>query len=278
MIHIDDPDDPAIAAYRGVKERDLVGRQGHFIAEGEVVVRQLLSSDRFDTVSLLLAEKRADKLAPLAADLRPDAPVYVAAQPVIDAIAGFHLHRGVLALGRQPEPVEADVLLAGLAHEAIVLALFGIGNHDNIGGLFRNAAAFGAAAVVLDAGCCDPLYRKAIRVSVGAALRIPFARLRAADDPIGLLQHHGFEAIALSPKGAERLCDLRPTGRTAALLGTEGPGLPPAILSRCCTVRIPMAPGFDSLNVATACGVVLHHLTSMRNGAAGPCQRQGPLL
>jgi tRNA G18 (ribose-2'-O)-methylase SpoU len=278
MIRIDDPNDPRIAAYQEVKERDLVGRQGHFIAEGEVVVRHLLSSVRFDTVSLLLAEKRADKLAPLAADLRPAAPVYVADQTVLDTIAGFHLHRGVLALGRQPEPVEAQVLLAGLPQDAIVLALFGIGNHDNIGGLFRNAAAFGAAAVVLDAGCCDPLYRKAIRVSVGAALRIPFARLRGGDDPIGLLRHQGFEAIALSPKGAARLCDLKPTGRTAVLLGTEGPGLPPAILNRCSTVRIPMAPGFDSLNVATASGVVLHHLTSMRDDATGPCQPQVPLL
>jgi tRNA G18 (ribose-2'-O)-methylase SpoU len=278
LIRIDDPDDPRIAAYRHVKERDLVGRRRHFIAEGEVVVRHLLSSARFETVSLLLAEKRADKLAPLAADLRPDAPVFVAAQPVIDAIAGFHLHRGVMALGRQPEPMEADVLLADLPQDAVVLALFGIGNHDNMGGLFRNAAAFEAAAVLLDVGCCDPLYRKAIRVSVGAALRVPFARFQGADDPIGLLQRRGFEVIALSPAGAERLSDLKPPARTAVLLGTEGPGLPPAILSRCRTVRIPMAVGFDSLNVATASGVVLHHLSSGRDDAAAPCQPQGPLL
>ncbi len=264
MIPIDDPDDPRIAAYREVKERDLVGRQGCFIAEGEVVLRHLLQSPRFETLSVLLAEKRAEKLAPVSRTAKPDAPVYVASQAVIDAIAGFHLHRGVLALGRAVDPPEAGALLAHLPEQALVLALFGIGNHDNMGGLFRNAAAFGAAAVLLGPDCCDPLYRKAIRVSVGAALIVPFARLRPEEDALALLTGQGFETLALSPAGAEPLHAVSAPARAAVLLGAEGPGLPDAVLARCRTVRIPMSSGFDSLNVAVTSGIVLHHLVAAR--------------
>jgi tRNA G18 (ribose-2'-O)-methylase SpoU len=143
-----------------------------------------------------------------------------------------------------------------------VLCLIGIANHDNVGGIFRNAAAFGAAAVILDPATCDPLYRKAIRVSVGGALIVPFAQLDAGEDPLDLLQSHGFDALALSPHGAQTLDAITASGRTAVLLGAEGAGLPPDLLSRANTVRIPMAPAFDSLNVATTSGIVLHHLTS----------------
>jgi tRNA G18 (ribose-2'-O)-methylase SpoU len=264
LILIDDPDDPRIAVYRDIKERDLVGREGLFIAEGEVVLRHLIASPRFETVSALLAEKRADKLAPVIAAARPEAPVYVASQRVLDAIAGFPLHRGILAVGRPAEPPSAETLLGALPADALVLAPFGIGNHDNMGGLFRNAAAFGAAAVLLDATSCDPLYRKAIRVSVGAALLVPFAQFAADEDPLAIFERQGFEVIALSPLGGERLADLKPKLKTAVLLGAEGPGLPHAVLARCRTVRIPMAPGFDSLNVATTGGIVLHHLASAR--------------
>ena len=266
MIPIDDPDDPRIAAYRHIRERDLVGREGLFIAEGEVVLRHLVASARFETVSILLAEKRAAKLATIVAAARPNAPLYIASQVVIDAVAGFHLHRGILAVGRKPAQTDVEPLLESLPQQALILALHGIGNHDNMGGLFRNAAAFGAAAVLLDATCCDPLYRKAIRVSVGAALRVPFAHIGGEEDAASLLKAQGFEVLALSPSGAERLAEVTPTERTAVLLGAEGPGLPDAILARCRTVRIPMAQGFDSLNVATTAGIVLHHLTS--GGAA----------
>jgi len=264
LISIHDPGDPRILAYRDVRERDLVGREGLFIAEGEVVLRHLIDSDRFQTVSALLAEKRAEKLAPVIATARPNAPIYVASQKVLDVIAGFPLHRGVLAVGRKPDPQSGDALLASLPSEAFVLVLYGIGNHDNVGGLFRNAAAFGAAAVLLDSTSCDPLYRKAIRVSVGAALKVPFASFAAGEDPVTILTRRGFETIALSPSGLDRLADVRPGPRTAVLLGAEGPGLPRGLLQRCRTVRIPMATGFDSLNVATTGGIVLHHLVSAR--------------
>jgi len=260
VIPIDDPRDPRVAAYRDVRERDLVGREGCFIAEGEVVLRLLLRSARHRPVSLLLADKRVAGLLPLLADLPDDVPVYGAGQAVLDAIAGFPLHRGILALGRRSPLPSAEDLLAGLEERALVVVPCGIGNHDNLGGIFRNGAAFGADAVLLDPTCCDPLYRKAIRVSVGATLTVPYARLDGGTDVVDLLARHGFAALALSPSGATTLADLKRPARAAVLLGSEGPGLPAGVLARTCTVRIPMAGGFDSLNVATTCGIVLHHL------------------
>ena len=258
-IPIDDPADPRIDAYRSVRERDLVGRRGLFIAEGEVVVRVLLGGSLHPPVSLLLADKR---LATLEAQIRalPDTvPVFVASQAVMDAVAGFHIHRGILAVGRRAAMPDAATLLAEGGTRMMVMALFGIANHDNVGGLFRNAAAFGADAVVLDSDCCDPLYRKAIRVSVGAALTVPFARLPHGEDALALLAERGFTAIALSPRGTTLLANVRRPDRVAALFA-EGPGLPADILGRVRTVRIPMAGELDSLNVATASGIVLHHL------------------
>lgn len=217
------------------------------------MLRVLAGQGRHRVRAVLLAESRAEKLA----GLFPDAPVYVASQAVLDAIAGFPLHRGILALGERAPELSAAELLAGLGLRALVLALHGIANHDNMGGLFRNAAAFGVDAVLLDPTCCDPLYRKALRVSVGGVLKVPFTR---SNDLIADLA--GFEPVALSPNGAETLRDLKRPDRVALLLGAEGPGLPDAVLARCRTVRIPMSGGFDSLNVATTSGIALHHLVS----------------
>ena len=258
---IDDPADPRLAPYLDIRERDLVGREGKFVAEGEVVLRCVVREGgavRLDSV--LLADRRVAGLADVIADLPAATPVYVAPRAVLDAVAGFPLHRGILAIGaRAPEP-EPEALLRALGPRAMVLALFGISNHDNMGGVFRNAAAFGAGAVLLDPTCCDPLYRKAIRVSVGAALTVPFVRLPRDRDPLDLLTAHGFTALALSPSGGTRLSDLIRPERAAVLLGSEGPGLPEAILKRARAVSIPMAGRFDSLNVAVTAGVVLHQL------------------
>lgn len=150
--------------------------------------------------------------------------------------------------------------MLGAASRGLVVALFAIANHDNMGGILRNAAAFGATAVLLDSDCCDPLYRKAIRVSVGAALTVPIIRLGRGEDPLALLEAHGYATLALSPAGKQDLSDVQPPERVAALFGTEGPGLPATVLDRVETVRIPMAGTLDSLNVATSSGIVLHHL------------------
>lgn len=268
VVPITDPQDPRIEAYRDVRERDLVGRQGLFVAEGRVVVEKLLASSIYRPLSLLIAAKRVAALELLLAPLPDDVPVFSAAQPVIDAIAGFPMHRGILAIGRRVESPTADALLSRIVGEdggeGDVLFVSGIANHDNMGGIFRNAAAFGAKAVLLDPDCCDPLYRKAIRVSVGATLLVPFARLGRGEDAPSLLERHGFASVALSPAGETLLSDWRPALRNAVLLGAEGPGLPPDLIGRARSVRIAMSAGFDSLNVATTSGIVLHHLTARR--------------
>jgi tRNA G18 (ribose-2'-O)-methylase SpoU len=259
IVPIEDPADPRIEAYRGVRERDLVGRQGLFVSEGRVVLAMLLASRRYRPLSLLIAQKRVETLAPLLRDVPGDVPVYAAAQPVLDAIAGFPLHRGILALGQRVVTPTPEDLLKTLPRRATILCLSAIANHDNMGGIFRNAAAFGADALLLDADCCDPLYRKAIRVSVGGVLLVPFARLERCEDPLALLTRHKFTAFAFTPSAPRKLAEVRRSERTAILLGAEGPGLAGDLIGRAEAVRIPMSPGFDSLNVATASGIALHH-------------------
>ena len=261
LITITDPDDARIAAYRHVRERDLVGREGMFIAEGEIVVRVLARAQRFPIRSLLLAERQAVRLADLLLSLTGELPVYCAGQAVMDAIVGFPIHRGILALGSRAQAFDLDTLLAGLGPKALVVGLSAIANTDNMGGILRNAAAFGVDAVVMDSDCCDPLYRKAIRVSVGASLLVPFIQLASGTDMVGALQAHGFETLALSPTGGVELRSLERAPRCAVLLGAEGPGLGADVLGRARSVRITMASGFGSLNVATTSGIVLHHLS-----------------
>ena len=264
LIPIEDPDDPRVAAYRDVRERDLVGRQHLFVAEGEVVLRALARSRFVEPVSVLLAQKRVAAQQPILSQLDDAVPVYCAADAVMDQIAGFPMHRGILALGRRRAVHSAAALLIDLPQTATVLVLCGIANHDNMGGLFRNAAAFGAQAVLLDAECCDPLYRKAIRVSVGAALLVPFGHFQRGEDFVSLLKASQVRPLALSPSGVTRLTAIRPAGRTALILGTEGAGLSAEVMAQCETVAIPMATDFDSLNVATSAGIVLHHLSQHR--------------
>jgi len=263
LVPIDAIDDPRIEPYRAIRERDVAGREDAFILEGEVVLRAFARAGRYGLASVLLAEKRVEKLMPVL-EMLPDAPVYVAPQAVLDGIVGFHIHRGILALGRRALLPPAPALIGELGPDALVMTLMGVSNHDNIGGLFRNAAAFEVDAVLLDGACCDPLYRKAIRVSVGGALIVPFARLGASEDVVDLLVGNGFSCLALSPGGKIDLVDVSRSGRTALLLGAEGPGLADAILSRTQTVTIPMSGLFDSLNVATASGIALHHLSRTR--------------
>lgn len=262
IIHVSDPEDPGVAAFRNVQERDLTGRQGLFVAEGAVVLRQLAAPSSLCRMkALLIAEHRLESMADVVAAAPEDATILAAPQEVLDRIAGFHLHRGLLGVGEKPQAPELEVLLAGLGEEAVVLAAAGVGNHDNIGGLFRNAAAFGAAAVVLDDRCADPFYRKAIRVSVGAVLRTPCPRPLPLGRTVEALEQAGFEIVALTPGAEEPLTALRPGGRRALLVGSEGPGLPAPVIARCRPVAIPMSGGFDSLNVATAAAIALHQMT-----------------
>lgn len=261
LIHIDDPQDPRVAAYLDIRERDLIGRHGRFVAEGKVVLEILLSAGRFAAESVLVLENRLAGLDETLRKAPASLPVYVASGEIIDRIAGFHMHRGILAIGSRGASQPAEALLEALPANALVVVLVGIANHDNMGSIFRNAAAFGADAVLLDATCCDPLYRKAIRVSVGAALKVPFASFDDTTGFIAMLDRLSFSQVALSPRGDADIRDAKRPDRLALYLGTEGEGLPESLLARLQTVRIDMAQGFDSLNVAAASAIALHHFS-----------------
>ena len=265
IIRINDPHDPRIAEFRDIRERDLVGRHGHFIAEGTVVLRMLaaahVSADaRFRAEKLLLLENRLEGLGEILAAFPAEVPVYVASAAVLDQIAGFHLHRGVLALGSRMLEQGADALLNALPEKALVGVCCGISNHDNIGSIFRNAAAFGVSALLLDETCCDPLYRKALRVSVGSVLSVPFARGGAALSLLETVDRAGFAIFGLSPRGEIDIRNVPKGNRVALVTGTEGEGLPAHIMERFQTARIPQMPQLDSLNAATATGIALYEM------------------
>lgn len=257
VTRIAEASDERLAPYRNVRERDLVGREGRFIAEGKVVLNVLLSNPAFAVESILILENRLAGLTEQLSLCPDSVPVYCVSRETMDAIAGFPMHRGILAVGKRNAPRSLDKLVETMPENALAVVLCGIANHDNMGSIFRNAAAFEADCVLMDETSCDPLYRKAIRVSVGAALKVPFAREGSIETIVSKLQNKGFELFALSPSGTRSIYDVKPSPRTALLLGTEGEGLPSQLLQRLQTVKIPMSREFDSLNVATASGIAL---------------------
>ncbi len=266
LIEITHPDDPRIAEFRNIRERDLTGRDSRFIAEGTVVLRLLAGAHAaggdFVAEKVLLLENRVSGLGDIIETFPADVPIYVAASEVLDGIVGFHLHRGVLALGRRTRDGGMNAFLDRIPKQALVLVGCGISNHDNIGSMFRNAAAFGADAVLLDESCCDPLYRKALRVSVGSILTLPYCRQGSGVELLAALAARGFAIWSLSPRGTVDIRDVPASERMALVVGTEGDGLPQSILSAFGSVRIPQAPGLDSLNVATASGIALFEMAA----------------
>ena len=262
VVRIVDADDPRVAEFRDIRERDLVGRQGRFIAEGRVVLTMLFRSERFEAEKILVLDNRLEGFADVLCGFDANTPVLVCDRSVIDRIAGFPMHRGVFAVGRATQPELLESLLARSGETALVLLCCGISNHDNLGGLFRSAAAFGADFVCLDGQCCDPPYRKSIRVSVGTALTMPYAEIDAIEDTVVTLGKAGFDILALSPGGDTAVREFRPGKRTALLVGTEGKGLPESLLQRLRTLRIAQAPTVDSLNVGMAAGIALHSVAA----------------
>ncbi|MCP1199916.1 RNA methyltransferase [Notoacmeibacter sp. MSK16QG-6] len=256
LIRITDCGDPAIASYRNIRERDLAGRHNLFVAEGTVVLDVLLTSGRHAVHSLFLLENRLAGLSQLLEKVPEDVPIYVATREVMDAVAGFPIHRGVLALGYR-QPTSDDLQLP--PGPSLVMGLVGIANHDNMGGLFRNAAAFGVDAVLLDETCCDPLYRKAIRVSVGATVKLPSIDMGSTSAMVSRLKSDGYAIYAMTPKARLILEEATRPERIALLFGAEGDGLPDDILAQTEGLRIGMSDDFDSLNVAAASAIALHH-------------------
>ena len=267
VIEIRDRADPRVADFRDLAHADRRPDQprgrGLVIAEGVPVVQRLLASPY--SVRAVLGV--APRLEALAADLAAaPAPVYLASAEVMAEVVGFHLNRGVLASAdRLPSrPVDELIRAAGL-----IAVLEGVNDHENLGSIFRNAAALGVDAVLLGPNCADPLYRRAVRVSMGHVLAVPFTELAASPSfaewpaAIARLQAAGFAVMALTPRPEARpLGDLDPAryARSAVLLGAEGPGLSEAALSAAeLRVRIPMRAGVDSLNVATAAAIAFAH-------------------
>ena len=236
-----------------------------FVAEGRLVVTRLMTESALATRSVLVTETARASLADVFA-ARPEVPVYVVPQAVMNDIAGFHIHRGCLAIGQRPQPARwQDVVASGFSRKAPIVVLERVANADNVGGVFRNAAAFGAGAVLLDPVSTDPLYRKAIRTSMGAALIVPFARAEPWPDALRDLREMGFALIAMTPSEEAptlRQCASALAGRRAALvLGHEGDGLSKGALDVCDHhARIPMASGVDSLNVSAAAAVALYEI------------------
>jgi tRNA G18 (ribose-2'-O)-methylase SpoU len=257
---IDDPADPRVADFFALNDPDrrrAVERDaGLFVAEGALVIRQLLQSP-YRVRAVLAAPQGLAALDDVLDAVQ--APVYTVSQALMTSIAGFNFHRGVLASAeRRPHPdVEQVVAGAGL-----VVMAEGVTDNENLGALFRNAAAFGVAGVVLDATSADPLYRRSVRVSMGQVLRLPFTRVPDSAGAVRRLQDLGLEVLALTPAAdADDIRTVRAGGRRVLLVGAEGPGLTPGALAAADRrVRIAMRAGVDSLNVATAAAVALHHL------------------
>ena len=260
--------DPRIAAYCDVRDPELVRVRGLFVAEGRLVVRRVIEDPRYRVESILVNDAALDDLQSTAKGLAGELPVFVADADGLARIAGYDVHRGCLALVHRPPPLPVDDLLA---RAETLVVMEGVTNADNVGGVFRNAAAFGAGGVLLSPSCCDPFSRKAMRTSMAAVLRIPFARADERDWPgvLGRVRRAGFTIVALTPREPSETLDAfraraRP-GKLALVVGTEGSGLTPAVESAAdCRVRIPISGDVDSLNVAVATGIALYELTQNR--------------
>lgn len=264
MELITDPDDERIADYRALTDVELRTRweppHGLFIAEGELVLRRALRAG-YRPRSYLLDVKRVAVLGEL-----PDAPVYAASQEVLRQITGFHVHRGVLAsFHRRPLP-EPEELLA-TARRLVVCE--DVNTHTNLGMIFRSVAGLGMDGVLLSPSCADPLYRRAVRVSMGEVFAIPYARLTPWPAGLDRLRAAGFSLLALTPAADAVPLHRVPAEhrvRPALLLGAEAPGLSEAAIAAAdLSVSIPMQRGVDSLNVAAATAVACWELTAHRS-------------
>lgn len=263
VIQIDDPADPRLDDYRATGNPALIRDRGLFVAEGRLVARRLLEGRRFHPRSVLLSAAAHRDLSHVL-DAWPELPVYVCRVDDFLPVTGFNIHRGCLALAERP----GSQPLAPLTHGAKrLIVLESVGNPDNVGGVFRNAAAFGIDGVIVTRDCCDPLYRKAVRTSMAAVLSVPFAHAEPWPDALRELRQAGFLIAAFTPEeGAETLDDFaeRVSGsRLACLFGAEGAGLSAAAIALADRrVRIPIRGNVDSLNLAVASGIAMSRLTS----------------
>ena len=254
---VDDAADPDLDDFRDLMDADVrPDRRGIVVAEGVNVVERLLASS-YRVRAVVGVPARLEALAPQLAGL--DVPVLSLDKWLLSQVVGFRVTRGILASADRPTPRDPDELIRTSARLAVLESL---NDFENLGALFRNAAAFGVDGVLLDPHCADPLYRRSVRVSMGNVLRVPFAVLPGRwPGALDRVRAHGHRLLALTPRGEQDLRGLDVPARWALLLGAEGPGLTPATLAAAdARVRIPMADGVDSLNVATAAAVAFAQL------------------
>lgn len=266
-VYLSDDSDPQLTPYRNLRDRDLSANYGVFVAEGWEVVSRLLKSS-WSVRSLLVVATKEHRLSAMADDLPDTVPVFVVSSTLMTEVVGFEVHRGILALGerRYSEPV------LPVSGPSSVLALSGVNNHENVGMAFRNAAALGVSMVALDAQTADPLYRKALRVSMGHVLSVPFRVFPSSEYMVNALREHNFHIYGSSPgRGLSIDQLLKNLGQTAyvnplnsritVLIGPEGPGLSETLLNAVDDIlTVPMARGTDSLNAATSAAIILHGL------------------
>jgi tRNA G18 (ribose-2'-O)-methylase SpoU len=267
-----DADDPRLDLYRGVRDPELLREHGLFVAEGRLVVKRLLENPAYRVRSVLVTPAARESLG--AALERADCPVYLAESASMAAISGFNIHRGCLAIAERPAALPLDELLSGpRSHPLIVLER--VGNPDNVGGIFRNAGALGAAGIVLSPGCSDPLYRKSIRTSMGATLSVPYCVAARWPADLAVIVQSGRQLVTLSPAETaapiERLANGLQQVPVALLFGHEGHGISSgAAAFASVAARIPMAPGCDSLNVAAASAIALHVFSKRSSDVEAP--------
>jgi tRNA G18 (ribose-2'-O)-methylase SpoU len=250
-------DDPRIAEYARVGDAGWLRERGRFVAEGRLVVRRLVGAPRHTIRSILITPAALEALRDVVETVT--CPVYVCDQRTMDTVGGFNFHRGCLALAHRPpdQPIES------LESASRLLALEGVGNPDNVGGLFRVAGAFDVRGVLLDPASGDPLYRKSIRTSMGAALSTPFARVARWPADLARFRAAGFTILALTPQPdavplASYATTVPPHARLLLLVGSEGAGLSRSAFDMADhRVRIPISSGVDSLNVVVAAGIAL---------------------
>ncbi len=279
LIEVTDPDDARLGDYRDLRDvelrKHLEAEHGLFLAEGEKVVRRAVEGG-FTARSFLMAPRWLDGLADVLD--RSDAPCFVVSEALAEQVTGFHVHRGALAsLKRRPLPTVAEVLEgivsqpAGAAsggpgsdtsRRSRVAVLEDLVDHGNVGSAFRNAAALGLDAVLVTPRCADPLYRRAIKTSMGAVFNVPWTRIAPWPRGMDLLRRHGYTVAAMTlSDDAISLDDLivQDHPRLAFIFGSEGPGVRPGTAAHAdLRVRIPMAAGVDSLNVAAATAVAFY--------------------
>jgi tRNA G18 (ribose-2'-O)-methylase SpoU len=255
--------DPRITDYRSVADPELLRSRGLFVAEGRLVVRRVIEDGHYRIRSLLVNDAARRDLDVVVEQL-DDVPIYVCETSEFLQITGFNIHRGCLALVERPPLTPLDDVVS---RASTIVVIDGVANADNVGGVFRNAAAFGADGVVLSPTTCDPFYRKAIRTSMGAVLRVPFARADEWPAAVSRVRAAGFTIVALTPREPSEPLDrfaARPRpSKMALVVGSEGAGLSPSIEERAdFRVRIPISDAVDSLNLGVAVGIALYAVSA----------------